>query len=258
MDATYGLTAVLLDPHPLWMRAVATILEEMNIEVVGTATTPEAAADLIRRCQPSLFIIEPSVTDAGGSWMQHIASAVKIAPETKIVALSDNVSNERIAAAIACGVTVYGSKTLDEDDIKAVIRQAFKRTIFHASDLNAPAPSEADAESFEDDGASLTKREKEVVRLVAQGMTNAQIAGQMWITEETVKFHLSNTYRKIGVKNRTQASRWVAEHGLISDPPSAPVQGQTGNDVDRQETLREAAAAILGETRQRRDGRSRT
>jgi DNA-binding NarL/FixJ family response regulator len=252
------------------MRAITDILEEMNIEVVGTATTPESAADLVRSYQPSLFIIEPSVMEADGSWMQHIASAVTIAPKTKIVALSDNVSDERIAAAIACGVTVYGSKTLDQDDIKAVIRQAFKCTIFHARNLNAPAASEADHESLEEDGASLTRREKEVVRLVAQGMTNAQIAGQMWITEETVKFHLSNTYRKIGVKNRTQASRWVAEHGLIPDTPSAASQGATAEDLELQETLRESVAAtatnvpasappttkssrVLEETGQRRD-----
>jgi DNA-binding NarL/FixJ family response regulator len=237
-----GATAIVLDPHPLWMRGVTAILEEMNIEVVGTATTPEVAADLIRRCRPTLFIIEPSVMDSGGSWMRHIASAIKIAPETTVVALSDDVSDETIAKAISYGVTVYGSKALDQDDIKTAIRQAFKCTIFHARNVNAPTVPEMDEESLEEDGASLTRREREVLRLVAQGMTNGQMAGQLWITEETVKFHLSNIYRKIEVKNRTQASRWAAEHGVISDEPSAPSQTETVDEADLPETLLKSAS----------------
>ena len=163
----HGATAIVLDPHPLWIRGVAAILEEMNIEVVGTTTSPEVAADLMRLRQPTLFIIEPSVKDGSGSWMRHIASAIKIAPETTVVALSDDVSDETIAKAISYGVTVYGSKALDQEDIKTAIRQAFRCTIFHASDLNAPTLPEADDESLEEDGASLTRREREVLRLVA-------------------------------------------------------------------------------------------
>jgi DNA-binding NarL/FixJ family response regulator len=62
----------------------------------------------------------------------------------------------------------------------------------------------------------LTQRELEILALVAQGYTNGRIAGQLWVTEQTVKFHLSNTYRKLGVTNRTEASRYAYVHDLVS------------------------------------------
>jgi DNA-binding NarL/FixJ family response regulator len=64
----------------------------------------------------------------------------------------------------------------------------------------------------------LTERELEILMLVAEGYTNSRIAGQLWVTEQTVKFHLSNTYRKLGVANRTEASRYAHVHRLIPEP----------------------------------------
>jgi DNA-binding NarL/FixJ family response regulator len=74
--------------------------------------------------------------------------------------------------------------------------------------------------TLKDDGCPLTDRELEILRLVAEGYTNGRIARQLWVTEQTVKFHLSNTYRKLGVANRTEASRYAHVHGLL-DPHAA-------------------------------------
>ena len=63
--------------------------------------------------------------------------------------------------------------------------------------------------------AALTRRELEILRLAAEGFSNAQIAKSLWVTEQTVKFHLSNIYRKVGVGNRTEASRWAQRHGVL-------------------------------------------
>lgn len=217
----------------------------MEIEVLGTVTTPDAAADLIRLSHPSVFIIEPTVKDADGSWMQHIASARKLAPEMKVIAFSDDVTDETVAEALACGAAVFGSKSLDQEDIKAAIRQAFKPTIFHARNLVPHPALDEEDEHAEDGGSLLTRREREVLQLAAQGMTNAQMAGQLWVSEETVKFHLSNTYRKICVKNRTQASRWAAEHGLIHLERSNG-NGANGNGANGSGEELDLQAAILG------------
>ena len=61
----------------------------------------------------------------------------------------------------------------------------------------------------------LTRRELEILTLVAEGHSNAQLARMLWVTEQTVKFHLSNIYRKLNVSNRTEASRWAQVHGLL-------------------------------------------
>ena len=72
---------------------------------------------------------------------------------------------------------------------------------------------EAIAEAADEPG--LTRRELEILRLVAEGHSNAQLARMLWVTEQTVKFHLSNIYRKLDVANRTEASRWAQLHGLL-------------------------------------------
>ena len=66
----------------------------------------------------------------------------------------------------------------------------------------------------------LTRRELEILQLVAEGDSNAQLAKMLWITEQTVKFHLSNIYRKLGVSNRTEAARWAQLHGLLDHQPA--------------------------------------
>jgi DNA-binding NarL/FixJ family response regulator len=184
----------------------------MGIEVSGTSSTPKEAIELIETHLPDVFIFDPQVTDAEGSWLRTAVWITENAPQTHVVGLSSSLNEDAVSEAIACGVTVYGSKTLDPDDIKAAIRQAFRCTIFHARNVLATPPA-TDRVQF--GGISLTRREVEVLRLVPKGMTNGQIAQALWVTEETVKFHLSNIYRKIGVNNRTRASRWAAEHGFL-------------------------------------------
>jgi DNA-binding CsgD family transcriptional regulator len=73
------------------------------------------------------------------------------------------------------------------------------------------------------DTRGLTRRELEILRLVAEGHSNAELAKMLWVTEQTVKFHLSNIYRKLDVSNRTEASRWAQIQGLLPANPSAAV-----------------------------------
>ena len=205
----------------------------MGIEVLGTSGTPEEALELVEAHKPNVFIFDPQATDAQGSWLRAAVWIAENAPKTHIVGLSSSLNEDAVSQAIACGVTVYGSRTLDTDDIKAAIRQAFRCTIFHARNVLA-TPSTSERVQF--GGISLTRREVEVLRLVPKGMTNGQIAQALWVTEETVKFHLSNIYRKIGVNNRTRASRWAAEHGFVGvddqqnwshqGPHLLPVEGE--------------------------------
>jgi DNA-binding CsgD family transcriptional regulator len=76
-----------------------------------------------------------------------------------------------------------------------------------------------------EDLPDLTRRELEILQLVAEGHSNTQLAKMLWVTEQTVKFHLSNVYRKLDVANRTEASRWAQLHGLLSTPASTATAG---------------------------------
>jgi len=106
----------------------------------------------------------------------------------------------------------YVIKTPDPQDFAPPIRQSFQHSIYFAGASIGPvAPTPMPV----DDTPGLTRRETEILKLVAEGHTNAQLAKMLWVTEQTVKFHLSNVYRKLDVANRTEASRWAQTHGLL-------------------------------------------
>jgi DNA-binding NarL/FixJ family response regulator len=104
-------------------------------------------------------------------------------------------------------------KTAHPDDLRATVRQAFNHSIYLPR--RTARRTSVDAE-IRDEPHDLTRRELEILSLVAEGHSNAKLAKMLWVTEQTVKFHLSNIYRKIDVSNRTEASRWAQLHGLLS------------------------------------------
>jgi DNA-binding NarL/FixJ family response regulator len=117
----------------------------------------------------------------------------------------------------------YVLKQAQPEDVAAAIRQTFARSLYFADTQKAPRPRPA----VEADNALLTRREREILEYVALGSTNAEVAHALWVTEQTVKFHLANIFRKLAVANRTQASRWAHAHGLVrarreEDVPRAP------------------------------------
>jgi DNA-binding CsgD family transcriptional regulator len=93
--------------------------------------------------------------------------------------------------------------------------------IFFARTETTAAPTRTSAGNGYS-AAGLTRRELEILRLVAEGHSNAELARTLWVTEQTIKFHLSNIYRKLEVANRTEASRWAQLHGVLEQPDAEP------------------------------------
>ena len=207
-------TAVLLDPYPLWFDAVEEVLARIPVAVVGKATEPGAALELIERHQPDLFVAETQCPRSEIDGITCLRLARTTHPELTIVVLSVSGEQHEIDASFAAGAAAYAVKTASPDDLAAAVRQSFERSIFLAAKLPEPArpAPAADGEPIE-----LTRRELEVLRLVAEGYANAAVAKMLWVTEQTVKFHLSNIYRKLGVSNRTEASRWAQLNSVL--PP---------------------------------------
>lgn len=213
-----GRSAVLLDPDPRWRGVVEQTLAHLEIEVVGTALEPADALALILEHAPDLLVID---TRTRGGEMDSVAClqrAREEAPQIKAIVLSDQDDHEHIEAALRAGASAYIAKPTNPSDFATAIRQVFKRSIFPATDAEAAGsvrpPVVADWEE-------LTRRELEVLRHVAEGRSNAEVARILWVTEQTIKFHLSNVYRKLGVANRTHACRRAQALGLLSDPPKA-------------------------------------
>ena len=204
---------VVLDPEPLWCDAVAGVLARLEIADAGTATSAAAALALVAKAQPDLLVMELSLGADEMDGFACLAEAQRIRPGIRCIALSDGKSPEEIGRAFRSGACAYVLKSAEPDELASAVRQAFRRSLYFP-----PSREEAGTDADEEprNHGLLTARELEILELVAAGAQSALIGSRLWVTEQTVKFHLSNIYRKLGVSNRTEASRWAFEHGIVS------------------------------------------
>jgi DNA-binding NarL/FixJ family response regulator len=216
-------TAVLLDPHPLWLEAVQSVLASLDIAVAGKATTAEEALEMIERHEPDIFLVETGLTGSV-SGSSVVRAARQRVSSLRVIALAGSADPADIDAAFDAGALAYVVKTARPEDVAATIRQAFDHSIFLARvQAVGVSPTPEPERAVEDDeGAALTRREREILALVAEGHSNRELARMLWVTEQTVKFHLSNIYRKLDVSNRTEASRWAHKHRLLSTAEAVP------------------------------------
>jgi len=211
MRSTLEKTAVLLDRHPLWLDAFEALVTGLGMEVVGRATNAAQAVEMIEQLHPDMVIAGIDVGNA--EELACIEHATQAKPEIRSIVVADSDEAHAVGVAFGAGATAYCTKTAEQEDLAAAIRQVFQRSIYLAGEDGVAQP-EAVVRS-EAAARELTRRELEILRLVAEGHSNSQLAKMLWVTEQTVKFHLSNIYRKLDVANRTEASRWAQLNGLL-------------------------------------------
>jgi DNA-binding NarL/FixJ family response regulator len=207
-------SGVICDSHPMWIDAVEQVLRRIGIRVVGKTTSTDEALSMVEEHRPDLLIteLEGDTGDRGG--LTLIERARTFVPDVRPIVLSMHHEAQVIDAALAAGAAAYVVKTAHPEDLASAVRQAFSHSVYLAG-RPAASPVPVTESASVDDSPGLTRRELEILRLVAEGHSNAQLARMLWVTEQTVKFHLSNIYRKLDVANRTEASRWAQVHGLL-------------------------------------------
>lgn len=201
--------ALLLDQQPVWLDALERVLGRLQIEVAAKLDDPEAALELLGRERQPLFMLALEDADAAEE-AEYVRAARAAAPEVVVLVCSSRRDPLRIRRCLEAGATAYILKTSSEEDVLSAIRQAFARTIYlftppHRGPAGPSRPEHA-----------LTERELEILRLVAAGRSNGQVARMLWLSEATVKLHLSHIYDKLGVNNRTAAAAWAHAHGLAT------------------------------------------
>jgi two-component system response regulator DevR len=212
-------TALLVDEHPLWLDAVTRVLERIDVTVVASSTSPQHALKLLAEHAPGLLVIGLDGHESDVDALTFLRSAREQLPDVRAIVLSAYRDPERIEAALQSGAVAYVVKTVEAEDLAYAMRQAFTHSVYVAANpavaaqtWSPPAGSTA--------AGSVTRREADILRLVAEGHSNAEVARMLWIAEQTVKFHLSNIYRKLNVSNRTEAARWAQLHGLLTGRPA--------------------------------------
>jgi DNA-binding NarL/FixJ family response regulator len=212
-------TAVLLDQHPLWLEALERILSGVGVATAAKTTRPADALERLNKIHPSLFVLDTDLNGAMPDGPTCVHEACARVPSLKVIVVSGSEDQTRIDAAFAAGAAAYVLKRAHPEDLASAFRQMFSRSLYLAGG-RASAQSTLTNEA---DDVGLTRREREILQLVAEGGTNGEVARRLWVTEQTVKFHLANIFRKLGVTNRTQASRWAHAHGLLQfEQPTAP------------------------------------
>lgn len=207
---------MLADDHRLMLAGIRRALEgDTDFEIVAEANTGSQVLPLIGRTNPDVVLLDIRMPGMDGlTCLDHIRRRF---PSVKVVFLSVFSDPEHIESALVRGACGYIVKSVNPRDLPSALRQAVEGTVFHPIGL-PEATEEATAKA-----AGLTDREIGILKAVARGLSNQAIGRELWVTEQTVKFHLTNIYRKLNVSNRTEAARYAYQQGLVESPLSEHV-----------------------------------
>jgi DNA-binding NarL/FixJ family response regulator len=213
-----SISVLLVDDHALVREGVRQILErEPDISVVGEADSGEAALELLKRMQPNVVLLDVRMPGIGG-----IETTRKISSdflEVRVLMLS--AYGEFVLEALRAGAAGYMLKTAGSRQLVASVRSVFLgSTVVHGdlrSELGVASPS-AGSRS----GDVLSRREAEILSLMARGLTNRAIARTVGIAPRTAEQHVHNILVKVGARSRAEAIRYAIQHELVS--PAADVQ----------------------------------
>jgi DNA-binding NarL/FixJ family response regulator len=175
-----------------------------GFEVVGFVDGRAPISLTLAEHRPDVVLVD-ELEDAGCA-LARLREATDHAPGAQLLLLTARMEDAWLADAFEAGADAVLSKSMHPVSLGTTLREVVRGNVVHRYE----SPPRASAEA-----CPLTRRELEILLLAAEGHTNGQIARSLWVTEQTVKFHLSNTYRKLGVANRTEASRYAHLHALV-------------------------------------------
>ncbi len=217
---------VLVDDHGLFRSGVRAELGQ-RVQVVGEADDVQPAIELITRTEPDVVLLDVHLPNGGG---HDVIAAVKPRlPEVRFLALSASDAPEDVIAVIRAGARGYVTKTIGTGELAdAIERIASGDAVFShrlagfVLDAFAALPADAGGAgamaagkpSFDPELDQLTAREREVLRLIAQGYTYKEIAKELFISVKTVETHVSSVLRKLQLSTRHQLTRWATERRL--------------------------------------------
>jgi DNA-binding NarL/FixJ family response regulator len=201
---------VIADDHRLVLDGIRRALEDDGgFEIVGETQNGTQVLPIVSREKPDLVLLDVRMPHMDG--LACLDEIRRRHPEIKVVMLSASTSGDLIEAALRRGASAYVVKSVDPNDLPATLRQALEGNVHTAVGLEDTDRSGAKA-------LGLTQREVTILGALARGLSNDEIAKEFWVAPQTVKFHLTNIYRKLGVKNRTEATRLAYQHGLVESP----------------------------------------
>jgi DNA-binding NarL/FixJ family response regulator len=207
------IRVVVADDHGVLRDGLASVISSQpDMQLVGTASNGAEAVELCRSSPPDVVLMDLEMPVLDG--IEATRAIVAAMPDVAVLVLTSFSDRRRITGALDAGAVGYLLKDASADEVVRGIRTAAEG----GSPLDPRAArSLLDAKSAPDPLAGVSPREREVLRLLLDGMPNKLIARRLGISEKTVKSHLTKVFRAIGVDDRVQAILWVERHGLRDD-----------------------------------------
>jgi DNA-binding NarL/FixJ family response regulator len=205
------MRVLIADDHPLILAGIKHALETADdFDVVAETNNGAQVLPLVSQTQPDLALLDMRMPGMDG--LTCLERIRKRYPDVKVVILSVSTDPGIIQDVLNRGASAYIVKSVNPADVPSALRQAVEGSVFSA--IGLPETQVADDAAK---AAGLTERETAILKALARGLSNDAIGKELWVAEQTVKFHLTNIYRKLGVSNRTEATRYVYEHGLVDN-----------------------------------------
>ena len=209
------MRVLLADDHALFREGLRSLLRTRDIDVIGEASDGSEAVSLARELSPDVILMDLTMPGMGGLEATRLISAEL--PDIRVVILTVSEADEDLFEAIRSGAQGYLVKSTSSEEFFDLF-EALERGEAPLSRGLAAKIVRYLAGGGTGEAASLTPREDEVLRLVAEGKTNADIAADLSISEATVKFHMSNILAKLHLENRAQVVAFAHRHGLTPLP----------------------------------------
>jgi DNA-binding NarL/FixJ family response regulator len=216
-DESIGV--LIVDDHEVVRRGLLAFLDsEPDFDVVGEAGGGAQALDLLAMMQSEGRLPDVIVMDLQMAPIDGIETTRQVRTrynDIEVVALTSFAEEERVHAALAAGASGYLLKDSDADDVATAVRAAYRGELQLDPQVARRLMSSLREGSGDDPAAELTSRELEVLRLVATGKANKQIAAELTISERTARTHVSRILHKLRLSSRTQAALWAVREGLV-------------------------------------------
>lgn len=208
-----SIRLLVVDDHQMVRSGVAFLVQDTEIEIIGEASSGEQAVLKVQELRPDLVLID--IQMAGGDGLTALGRIKAERPHLPVLILSTFNNPLYVGQAMALGASGYLLKGCEREElIQAITRAAAGKSAWTRSEIRRVSGA-LSTPRLPDIEVPLTEREAEVLRLLALGKTNKQIARTLTISFETVKEHVQHILNKVGVSDRTQAAVWAVREGLV-------------------------------------------